>query len=91
MLDRIVASNTLDFTLSEIEGDAALFYRKGEPIALDSVMHQCLTMCENFHQQLKLIERDTVYPSYHNTPQKRKYQALEQEVQRDAHKLVGLF
>ncbi len=62
LLDLIVASNTLDFTLSEIEGDAVLFYRKGKPIAVDSLIRQCLTMFENFHKQLKIIERDTVCP-----------------------------
>ena len=62
LLNLIVASNTLDFTLSEIEGDAVLFYRKGQPVAWDSLVHQCLTMFENFHKQLKIIERDTVCP-----------------------------
>ncbi len=62
LLDLIVTSNTLDFTLSEIEGDAVLFYRKGKPIAVDSLIRQCLTMFENFHKQLKIIERDTVCP-----------------------------
>lgn len=60
LLDLIIVSNTLDFTLSEIEGDAVLFYHKGKPIAVDSLIRQCLTTFENFHKQLKIIERDTV-------------------------------
>ena len=32
LLELIVASNETDFTLAEIEGDAVLFYRKGEPL-----------------------------------------------------------
>jgi len=30
LLELIVASNETDFTLAEIEGDAVLFYRKGD-------------------------------------------------------------
>ena len=51
LLELIVASNETDFTLAEIEGDAVLFYRKGEPLR---------RMFANFHQRLRVIERDTV-------------------------------
>ena len=76
LLDLIVASNTLDLILSEIECDAVLFYRKGPPIALDGVISQCLTMFD-FHRQLKIIgaghrvpmrclsDRDRIGPEVH--------------------------
>ena len=60
LLELIVASNETDFTLAEIEGDAVLFYRKGEPLRRGQLIDQCLRMFANFHQRLMVIERDTV-------------------------------
>lgn len=60
LLELIVESNKSDFTLSEIEGDAVLFYRKGEPLKRGQLIDQCLSMFSNFHLMLKVIERDTV-------------------------------
>ena len=60
LLELIVASNKTDFTLAEIEGDAVLFYRKGEPLRRKLLIDQCLCMFTNFHQRLMVIERDTV-------------------------------
>jgi uncharacterized protein DUF2652 len=60
LLELIVASNETAFTLAEIEGDAVLFYRKGEPLGREQLVDQCLRMFANFHQRLRVIERDTV-------------------------------
>jgi hypothetical protein len=60
LLDLIVRSNELGFTLAEIEGDAVLFYRKGEPPPKKNLVEQCLAMFKNFHSQLKIIERDAI-------------------------------
>src|SRR3954467_2739484 len=60
LLELIVASNETDFTLAEIEGDAVLFYRKGEPLRREQLVNQCLRMFSSFHRQLMVIERDTV-------------------------------
>ncbi len=60
LLELIIASNETDFTLAEIEGDAVLFYRKGEPLRREQLIDQCLRMFSNFHRQLMVIERDTV-------------------------------
>ncbi len=60
LLERIVESNDTGFTLAEIEGDAVLFYRKGEPLRHKQLVDQCLSMFSNFHRQLMVIERDTV-------------------------------
>jgi hypothetical protein len=48
LLELIVASNETDFTLAEIEGDAVLFYRKGEPLRREQLVDQCLRMFANF-------------------------------------------
>ena len=60
LLELIVESNKTEFTLAEIEGDAVLFYRKGEPLQREQLVDQCLSMFSNFHRQLMIIERDTV-------------------------------
>lgn len=60
LLEAILAANSGEFVLSEIEGDALLLYRKGEPIEADALVRQCVSMFESFHKQLKIIERDSV-------------------------------
>ena len=60
LLEIIADSNETGFTLAEIEGDAVLFYRKGEPLQQKQLVDQCLNMFSNFHRQLMTIERDTV-------------------------------
>ncbi len=59
-LELIIESNETGLTLSEIEGDAVLFYRAGEPLSKQELTQQCLLMFDRFHEKLKLIERDTI-------------------------------
>ena len=60
LLELIVESNETGFTLAEIEGDAVLFYRKGETLRHKQLVDQCLSMFSNFQRKLMVIERDTV-------------------------------
>lgn len=60
LLEAILAANRGEFVLSEVEGDALLLYRKGNPVAADALIQHCVSMFESFHNQLKLIERDSV-------------------------------
>ena len=60
LLQLIIDANETDFMLAEIEGDAVLFYRTGEPLQREQLINQCLVMFSKFHAQLKIIERDTV-------------------------------
>jgi len=60
LLELIVESNETAFTLAEVEGDAILFYRKGEPLQRQRLVDQCLSMFSNFHRRLMVIERDRV-------------------------------
>jgi hypothetical protein len=60
LLTSLVESNNSDLTLLEIEGDALLFFRKGEPIPFDRLVEQCRVMFTNFHTRLRTIERDTL-------------------------------
>src|SRR5215470_2627127 len=60
LFEVILVANEDEFELSEVEGDALLLYRKGEPIEADALVRLCLRMFESFHQQIKIIERDSV-------------------------------
>lgn len=60
LLNSIIDSNTLAFKISEIEGDAVLFYRYGDPSDISSIIKQARLMkdafekcLEDLHQQLK--------------------------------------
>ena len=60
LLELLVEANNLDFTVSEVEGDAILFYKKGPAVPCDDLVDQCLSMFKNFHALLKLMERDVI-------------------------------
>jgi Protein of unknown function (DUF2652) len=60
LLECIIANNRLGFHLSEVEGDAVLFYKKGDPIPRKTLIEQCIEMYIRFHQQIKIIERDSI-------------------------------
>ena len=60
LLEGIIASNRLGFHLSEVEGDAILFYKKGAAIPRAELVKQCVEMYRRFHQQLMIIERDSI-------------------------------
>jgi len=60
LVEIIVAANRLNLTVSEIEGDAVLFYRKGEPPTLQELIEQVKNMFLDFHTHLKVIQRDNV-------------------------------
>lgn len=60
LLEGIIASNRLGFHLSEVEGDAILFYKKGAAIPRAELVEQCIEMYRRFHQQLMIIERDSI-------------------------------
>ena len=60
LLEVLVGSNCTNLTLREIEGDALLFYRTGVPLSLSEMTQQAITMFTNFHNHLKIIERDSI-------------------------------
>ena len=62
LLEVIVSSEKLGLTLSEVEGDAVLFYAPGEPLDAMALLEQCEAMFRAFHHQLKVIERDSICP-----------------------------
>lgn len=60
LLEVILDANMLNLTVSEIEGDAILFYKMGEIPSLDKLSQQIKTMFIKFHEQLYIIERDRI-------------------------------
>ena len=58
LLEIIIEANILDMSLSEIQGDAVLFYRLGEPPSVQEVINQCKQIFLDFQNYLKIVERD---------------------------------
>jgi hypothetical protein len=53
LLETLINSNNLQLQVSEIEGDAILFYRFGQIPTMHELFGQVQTMFENFHRALK--------------------------------------
>ncbi len=60
LLEEIIENNNLKFQISEIEGDAVLFYKLGNPPQLEKIITQAKSMFIAFHSHLNIIERDTI-------------------------------
>ena len=60
LLEIIINGNQLGMNVSEIEGDAVLFYRIGGAPSLKEVVEQTTKMFVDFHTHLKIIQRDNV-------------------------------
>lgn len=60
LLEIIIESNTLKMTVSEIEGDAVLFYRKGKEPSFKETAEQVETMFLEFHRYLAYYNRDRI-------------------------------
>ncbi|WP_054415109.1 DUF2652 domain-containing protein [Hymenobacter sp. DG25A] len=58
LLEVLIEGNMLDMQVSEIQGDAILFYRLGRPPAIAEVVAQCRRMFLDFQNYLRLVERD---------------------------------
>jgi hypothetical protein len=56
LLEILVNANQADLTISEIEGDAILFYKFGEPLALEEIYKQVEKMFSEFHRYLNSYE-----------------------------------
>lgn len=56
LLEILVNANQADLTISEIEGDAILFYKFGEPLELEEIYKQVEKMFSEFHRYLNAYE-----------------------------------
>jgi len=62
LIETIIESDILGLKVSEIEGDAVLFYRHGEEPTFEELVEQTEHMFLEFHKKLKLHERDRMCP-----------------------------
>jgi hypothetical protein len=60
LIEIILQANSIKMEVSEIEGDAVLFYRQGEAPTPEEIGAQTKNMFLNFHQFLRHIEKDTI-------------------------------
>ncbi len=56
LLEILIDSNELGLNVSEIEGDAILYYKEGELPEFNSILEQIKSMYFNFHSHLKQYE-----------------------------------
>jgi len=56
LLEAILESNILGLHVSEIEGDAILFYSMNNTSTYDQIIEQCKLMFTRFHEKLKEFE-----------------------------------
>ena len=55
LLNKIIYSNEIELKVSEIEGDAVLFYRPGAPPPISQLVKQCQYFYTEFYKQLDLL------------------------------------
>jgi hypothetical protein len=62
LLEVLLAANTQDLELTEIEGDALFFFKEEEIPPLDKILGQVETMFTAFYSHLKLLEENRICP-----------------------------
>ncbi len=62
LLEVLIAANTQDLKLAEIEGDALFFYKEGEIPSQERLLAQIETMFTAFYSHLKLLETNRICP-----------------------------
>jgi len=60
LLNEIIYSNEIELKVSEIEGDAVLFYRRGELPSLKVLIEQCQYFYTQFYKQLQSLKNDFI-------------------------------
>jgi hypothetical protein len=58
LLEILIEANTIGMQVSEIQGDAILFYRLGPPPRVQELVAQCRRIFLDFQNYLRLVERD---------------------------------
>lgn len=59
LLEILIEANILGMAVSEIQGDAILFYRLGPPPPVQELVAQCRRLFLDFQNYVQLVERDT--------------------------------
>ncbi|MBC6610915.1 DUF2652 domain-containing protein [Hymenobacter sp. BT507] len=58
LLEILIEANIIGMQVSEIQGDAILFYRLGPPPSIRQMVEQCRRIFLDFQNYLRLVERD---------------------------------
>lgn len=62
LLEVLLAANTQDLILAEIEGDALFFYKENQILSQEKLLAQIETMFSAFYSHLQLLEKNRVCP-----------------------------
>lgn len=57
LLNKIIYANEIDLKISEIEGDAVLFYRVGQLPSLKALIEQCNHFYTEFYKQMEVLRK----------------------------------
>ncbi|SEL95127.1 Protein of unknown function [Aquimarina amphilecti] len=60
LLNRVIYANKLDLKVSEIEGDAILFYKTGALPTFTELIYQCRLFYTEFYEQLKILHKQYI-------------------------------
>lgn len=63
LLEAIIQSNISQLQISEIQGDAILFYRFGDPLKLSLLRKQCQQTFTDFHKKLLVLNKQYNFPA----------------------------
>ncbi|UZO81111.1 DUF2652 domain-containing protein [Aquimarina sp. ERC-38] len=58
LLNKVIYANTIGLKVSEIEGDAILFYKTGELPTFETLVNQCRKFYTDFYQQLAVLKKN---------------------------------
>lgn len=58
LLNKIIYSNSINLKVSEIEGDAVLFYRSGELPTFKELIDQCHNFYLEFYKQIEVLKKN---------------------------------
>lgn len=58
LLNNIIYSNEIELKISEIEGDAVLFFRKGGPPSFKTLIDQCNYFYTEFYKQISSLQEE---------------------------------
>ncbi|CAM1371916.1 DUF2652 domain-containing protein [Tenacibaculum xiamenense] len=62
LLEVLIAANTQQLSLAEIEGDALFFYKENEVLSQEKLLAQIETMYTAFYGHLKIMEKNRICP-----------------------------
>ncbi|KAB2841802.1 MAG: DUF2652 domain-containing protein, partial [Melioribacteraceae bacterium] len=60
LLEEIIDSNEIGLEVSEIEGDAVLFFKIGEPVPVNQIYEQSVNILKRFNRKKKEIQEKRI-------------------------------